>query len=160
MKKNSAFILLYLAILLLSHGKFNPTYAQEISPIQSTYEPRQVIVQFEDRYAPFQLEKEIKRLSYEKGLLHTISQIIENIIDKPSPQDNLVYIMKSEKDAGVVEKTRMFDAGEESQSNTYLYTIDCSSSVEEAINIFEKVPYIKYAQPNYLYAVEETNATY
>ena len=69
-----------------------------------------------------------------------------------------MYIMKNEKDAGIVEKHECFDAGEESQSNTYLYTIDGSQSVEQAIDILKKVPYIKYAQPNYLYASEETNS--
>lgn len=160
MKKITAFILLYLAILVFCRCFLGPVSAQEISDSSAHAVPNQVIVQFEGGYAPFQLEDEIKQQSVEKGLFHMISQIFDTIIDKPSPQDNLVYIMKSEKDAGVVEKIRMFDAGEESQSNTYLYTIDGSHSVEQAINIFEKVPYIKYAQPNYLYSAKKTSTDY
>lgn len=158
MQKNSACILLYLAISIFFASFLMPVSAQEIPSSSTIAVPNQVIVQFEDGYAPYKLEAEIKRMSSEKGLLHMISHIIENIIDKPSPQESLMYIMKSEKDAGIVDKARMFDAGEESQSNTYLYTIDGSQSVEQAINIFEKVPYIKYAQPNYLYASEESNS--
>lgn len=157
MKKNAAFIPLYLAILLITSVYSRPIYAQETPAKENSAVPNQVIVQFKDGYAPYKLESEVKQLSLEKGLFHMISHIFENIIDKPSPHDTLMYIMKSEKSAGVIEKSRMFDAGEESQSNTYLYSIDGSQSVEQAIDIFEKVPYVKYAQPNYLYPIQETH---
>ena len=75
---------------------------------------------------------------------------------KRQPQEQLKDILNMEDQAGVIEKTRMFDAGDESQSNTYLYTINESQSVENVITLFEAQPYVKYAQPNYLY-LQESN---
>lgn len=126
---------------------------------ESPAKPHQIIVQYEEGYAPYQLEADINLLnSEEKDLLRHVSKLFAELIDTlthtPSPQEHLRDIMKTEEQAGILEKTRMFDAGNESQSNTYLYTLNEVHSTDEAIKIFEASPYIKYAQPNYLYVTE------
>lgn len=154
MKKNRGIVLsgIYFLIFLI-------LFPISVSAQETQAEPHQVIVQYQQDYAPFQLEADIHSLeSQNKGLLTQVSlfvsEFIDTLVHKPSPQEYLRDIMKTEERAGILEKTRMFDAGNESQSNTYLYTLNQSHSVDEAISIFEDSPYVKYAQPNYLYVTE------
>ncbi len=159
MQKFLTIILLYLSVLIISPAISDPAYAQNAPASDTLYQQSQVIVQYEDGLAPNQLEADISQSgNSKKGIFPSVSKILTDIIntlvDKPSPREQLTDILSIEDKVGITDKSRMFDAGDESQSNTYLYTLDEGQTVENAITIFESAPYVKYAQPNYLYFKE------
>ena len=80
-------------------------YAQNEPASEAQYQPSQVIVQFEDELSPNTLEAKISNSNTTgTGILTNMSKILSNIldtlVDKPSPQEQLKDILNMEDQAG------------------------------------------------------------
>ena len=52
---------------------------------------------------------------------------------------------------GTKNKTRVFDAKHENQRNLFVIEISTDKTTEEAIRVYEKLPEVEYAEPNYTF---------
>lgn len=121
--------------------------------------PNEIIVQFRPEYAPHVLEPRVtERSLLQQSFAGKVQLFLENMTlslqDKLQPEENLQHITLAEIEAGVVEKTQMFDVAGESQENTYLLILDGTMPVADAQETFESLREVEYAQPNYLYEIQ------
>lgn len=147
-----------IAVTLLALFGAQSVSAQAITeaPIQAQYAPNEIIVQFASSYAPHTLQQQI---DHEKSLQKTFSGQIQlffhdqlrTLTKELSPNDHLQNIKTVSIKVGVLDMSPMFDVKGESQENTYLVKLDGSTSIEKAIDLYEGLAEVIYAQPNYLY---------
>ncbi len=126
----------------------------------STTSPNQVIVQFHPEYSPFELESVVisSKKAQDTTIITTITSFIANMfgqskVDKA--RTHLLTIQQADIDSGATEKYRMFPSDSGEAEHTYLIHLDGSVSVHDAVEIYEALDETVYAQPNYIYGVQE-----
>jgi hypothetical protein len=154
--------LISIFIVLCAQFLVWPAYAQEPSSPhnagQVQYAPNQLIIQFAPGQAPHALEEAIQQ---EDALSQTLPgqirlfflQAYRTLQNEHGPAYHLEKIQRTDKLVGATTNTPMFDVDGQSQENTYLIELDGSVSVEKAIEWYENLEEVEYAQPNYMYEI-------
>lgn len=119
----------------------------------------QIIVTYKPGQSPHQLRKKHDdRVAYQNSFIGAIVLFFRSLIDtiqnNPLPANQINRIEEAEKNAGVEIVERTVEAPDMDESETYLLTLNKSSSVEQAISIFTELPEVDNAQPNYEYTIQ------
>ena len=149
------------------YGVFSHTFGQSdiIAPVQAQtplptpntqYADNEIIVHFAPTYAPHNLEPHVQQRdllgnSFPGKIQLFFTNLALTLQEKPLPEDTLARMHIIEEQAGTIEKTPMFDIKGQSQENTYRIMLNGTVDVPEAVELFESLQEVQYAQPNYLY---------
>lgn len=149
-------------LLILSLGSIfalifvTQIYAQEASKSNTLYTEQELIVHFKENSAPHILEPHAAKRDELRqtmtGRIHLfITDTVLTFQDKVPPEESLAHIAAVDDQVGALNRAPMFDTDESSQQDTYLVTLDGTVSIETAIQAYESLEEVEYAQPNYLY---------
>lgn len=118
--------------------------------------PNQIVVKYKKDLSPQTLQLQAtERKAAKAKMFGSVRLLLSNLkyrINKQElPEEHLLRIQQADDAAGAKNKTRIFDADDENQRNLFVIELDDSKSIEQAIAIYEKIPEVEYAEPNYTY---------
>lgn len=120
----------------------------------------QLIVKFNEGVSPDQLQQKIQQKEAVKQTLWgKITVFFEELKLKlkgeEKPEETLEQIKQIEEKAGVVDRDKIFKNGDSFLINFYLYKTDGSASVTEAVELFQTLPEVESAEPNYIQRIQK-----
>lgn len=118
--------------------------------------PNQVIVKYKKDLSPQALQLKVDdRKIQRSGAFGSIRLFFDNLkyrLNKQAlPEDQLLRIQQADEKAGAKNKSRIFEGNDENQRNLFVVEIDQGKTIEDAIRIYEALPEVEYAEPNYTF---------
>ncbi len=118
--------------------------------------PNQVIVKYKKDLSPQALQLKVdERKIQRSGTFGSIRLFFDNLkykLNKQAlPEDQLLRIQQADEKAGAKNKSRIFEGNDENQRNLFVVEIEPSKTIEDAIRIYEALPEVEYAEPNYTF---------
>ncbi len=159
-KKEHIFVIgILVSMFLLYSASFSIAAVPPANPVEnfaSQPVPNQIIVKYKKDLSPQTLQlKADERKVQQSGFFGSIRIFFDNLKYKAKkqevPEKHLTRIQEADKEVGAENKERLFDAGDENQRNTFLIKTDGKKTIEEVIRVYEALPEVEYAEPNYVY---------
>lgn len=121
--------------------------------------PNQIIVKYKKDLSPQALQLKVnERKTQQSRYFGSIRLFFDNLkyrLNKQAlPEEHLTRIQQADTQVGVQNKTRIFDAADENQRNLFIIQTDGSKSIENMIKIYEALPEVEYAEPNYTAVIQ------
>ncbi|KXK11189.1 MAG: hypothetical protein UZ22_OP11002000393 [Microgenomates bacterium OLB23] len=118
--------------------------------------PNQIVVKYKKDLSPQTLQLQAdQRKTTKAKLFGNIRLLLDNLKYKANkqelPEEHLLRIQQADTTAGAKNKTRIFDADDQNQRNLFVIELDGKKTIEQAIAIYEKLPEVEYAEPNYTF---------
>lgn len=159
MAKNVSYLLMLLAFTLCAFS----VPAQAAVPKTDTTNnfatqptPNQVIVKYKKDLTPQALQLKVDERKAEKSkIFGSVRLLFDNLKykmnNKALPEAQLTRIQKADAEVGAKNKTRLLDAGDENQRNIFVVELSEGKTIEEAVKVYEALPEVEYAEPNYTF---------
>jgi len=118
--------------------------------------PNQILVKYKSDLSPQSLQLKVEeRKTIKSSTFGSIRLLFDNLKykmgNKTLPEEQLTRIQQADAQVGAKNKTRVFDAKDENQRNLFVIEISTDKTPEEAIRVYEKLPEVEYAEPNYTF---------
>ena len=162
--KNARIVLLVTGLIIVGFCAAAATYAAvpSITPTENFTSqplPNQILVKYKKDLSPQALQLKVaERTSTQTRFLGSIRLFFDNLKYRFNrqelPETHIVRLQQADSQAGAESKTRIFDAQDENQRNLFLIKINDSKSIEEAVRIYEALPEVEYAEPNYTATIQ------
>lgn len=154
------FISMVIGLCLMTHAAY--AAVPSVTPAEPfTSEPveNQIIVKYKKDLSPQMLQIKVEERKVQKSrFLGSIRLFIDNLkyrLNKQTlPEESYANIQRADEQAGVENKSRIFDADDQGQRNLFLVTTNGNKSLEETVKIFEALPEVEYAEPNYTATIQ------
>ncbi len=159
MAKNVSFLLL---LIILTFCSLSVPVQAAVPKADTTNDfatqptPNQVIVKYKKDLTPQALQLKVdERKTTKSKMFGSVRLLFENLkykmSSKPLPEEQLTRIQKADIDVGAKNKTRLLDAGNENQRNIFVIELSGGKTIEDAIRVYEALPEVEYAEPNYTF---------
>ncbi len=147
------------AILLLFVASFlivPATYAQE-----ARFAPGEIIVKYKESQSPEDIQQEVNRRQESQTRFFGVGKTFEDLSlrarGEKLPEEKLEAIKAVEKKAKVVSKKDVFEAEKDTDDLENIEVIKTkNTSVKELEKLYESLPEVEYAEPNYIFSTKAT----
>lgn len=159
MRAALVFLVLWLfSVATPAHGIVNGAP----SPRTPAFVPNEVIVKYKTGQSPQELQAIVaKRAMERKTVLGFIKLFFADLKQSTSkqetPETKLQRLGKTDKKAEVVSKESVFKGvADPTLKNTYLLELKQGSDVLKVVKLYETLPEIEYAEPNYTVTIRKS----
>lgn len=149
-------LLLFFEVLTVSHSY---AIVDQNSFDKPVFAQNQLIIKYKPGLSKDDLRAQVETRTKEKGSLLGIIKIFLQDLNlkfkrQETPEEKLARIEEVQKQAGVVSEEKLFKSGDLSRANFYLLTTDGTLSVPEAVDIFNNLPEVESAEPDYIQRIQ------
>lgn len=156
--------LTFLAVILVV---FNPLASNfkalavfNKQPKMEPYAANQIIVRYKMGQSPEELKAIVgQRQKQSASILGMLIIFFDNLKSKLAgkelPENKLARLESADQQAGIIESRLIFESDDPSLQNFYLLEGNGALSVTEMVKLYQNLPEVEFAEPNYTYSIME-----
>lgn len=133
------------------------------APREPSFVPNEMIIKYKDGQSPDELKILVTKRAIERRTVLGFIKLFfvdlkQSTSKQKTPETKLKRLGETDKKAGVVSRERVFkETDDPTLKNTYLLKLKQGSDVLKVVKLYETLPEIEYAEPNYVVQILDEN---